>query len=194
MKVTGVRSDPERPLPPAQTLLIGAVFDAWDDVDRALAGLEPAVLVERAEDGQGSSFAWTYAHVTELVDSWINGRFQGLPVQALIGQPQFRAGGSGVAEDWGTVVAAVREVRMQAAAFLAPLGEADLLREIPYTGSVRGVRAHGSLPLRYALLRIIAHHYLHIGEIELKRRQLGLPVVGDFPGQLPLTLAADRQP
>jgi hypothetical protein len=46
--------------------------------------------------------------------------------------------------------------------------------------------------LRYALLRIIAHHYLHIGEIELKRRQSGQPIEGDIPGQLDVALRADR--
>lgn len=41
---------------------------------------------------------------------------------------------------------------------------------------MRGVRAHGHHPPRYALRRIIAHRSLHIGGIELKRRQSGTPV------------------
>ena len=176
----------------ARSMLVGAVFDAWDDLDRALDGLGPAEALLRWEDGTGSSFAWTLAHVTELVDSWINVRFQGLPAHPLIGQSQFRAGGSGVADAWPAVLAAVVAVRAQAADFLAPLAEESLAQAIPYAGSVRGVREHGRLPLRYALLRIVAHHYLHIGEIELKRRQLGRPTDGDFPGQIPATLNAER--
>jgi hypothetical protein len=173
-------------------MVVGAVFDAWDDLDRALDGLGPAEALLRWEDGAGSSFAWTLAHVTELIDSWINVRFQGLPAHPLISLPPFRAGGDGVANDWPAVRTAVAEVRAHAAAYLAPLTEEALAQAIPYAGSVRGVREHGHLPLRYALLRIVAHHYLHIGEIELKRRQLARPTVGDFPGQLPATLTAGR--
>jgi hypothetical protein len=181
---------PGRPV--AQSALVGAVFDAWDDLDRALDGIDSAVALHRWEDGNGSSFAWTLAHATELVDSWINCRFQDLPAHQLIGQPQFRAGGSGIADDWPALLTAVQEVRERAATFLAPLNEVNLSRSIPYTGSVRGVRDHGRLPLRYALIRIIAHHYLHIGEIELNRRQSGIPVSGDFPGQLYATLDGER--
>ena len=84
-------------------------------------------------------------------------------------------------------------MRARAGQFLAPLTDGDLTRVVSYAGSVRGVRQHGHLPLRYALLRIIAHHFLHIGEIELKRRLAGPPISGDFPGQLPATLAAERE-
>lgn len=180
-------------VPTAQSMIVGTVFDAWGDLDRTLAGLSEAEALRRWEDGAGSSFAWTLAHVTELVDSWINVRFQGLPAHPLIGQPQFRAGGNGVATDWSAVVTAVAEVRTRATHFLAPLTEEALAQAIPYAGSVRGVREHGTLPLRYALLRIVAHHYLHIGEIEVKRRWVGHPTAGDFPGQLPATLRADRK-
>jgi hypothetical protein len=182
----------KRDRPSAQSALVGSVFDAWDDLDRALDGIDSAVALHRWEDGTGSSFAWTLVHATELVDSWINRRFQDLPAHQLIGQPQFRAGGSGIADDWPALLVAVQEVRGRAATFLAPLSEANLSRSIPYTGSVRGVHNHGRLPLGYALIRIVAHHYLHIGEIELKRRQSGLPVSGDFPGQLYATLDGER--
>ena len=73
-------------------MLVGAVFDAWTDFDRVLDGIDAAAATQRAEDGAGSSLAWTLAHVTELVDSWINVRFQGFDGHPLIGQPQFRAG------------------------------------------------------------------------------------------------------
>lgn len=104
-------ADDARVVSAAQTMLVGAVFDAWADLDRALAGLGPTEALLRWEDGDGSSFAWTLAHVTELIDSWLNVRFQGLPAHPVISQSQFRAGGSGVADDWPTVLAAVDEVR-----------------------------------------------------------------------------------
>ena len=55
--------DSTAPYPVARTMLVGAVFDAWADFDRALAGLDAAEALGRAEDGAGSSFAWTLAHV-----------------------------------------------------------------------------------------------------------------------------------
>ena len=40
---------------------------------------------------------------------------------------------------------------------------------------------------RYALMRISAHHYFHIGEIAWKRDRLGHSV-GDYPGRLEASL------
>lgn len=177
---------------PACTPLVGTVFAAWDDLDRALDDLPESELLYRWEDGAGSNFAWTYVHCTELIDSWINLRLQGLVAHPFLQSGDFRAGGSGAAPDWSAVVIAVREIRQAAAAFLAPLAVADLARTVPYAGSVRGVREHGRLSIEHALLRIVAHHYLHIGEIEYKRRLRGYPVAGDFPGQLTQALQAER--
>lgn len=160
--------------------LVGLLFEAWNDLDRALAGLDPAEAV-RTPDG-GSSFAWTAAHVANQLDAWTNVRFQKRAPHPLIGQERFRVGGTGVAEDWEAVQAAVSDVREAARSYLEPLEEGDLDLVIPYDGSFAHLRETG-LPLRYALLRTCAHHYFHIGEIASKRVALGHSV-GDYPGLL----------
>lgn len=160
--------------------LVGLLFEAWNDLDRALAGLDPAEAV-RTPDG-GSSFAWTAAHVANQLDAWTNVRFQKRAPHPLIGQERFRVGGTGVAEDWEAVQAAVSEVREAARRYLEPLAESDLDLVIPYDGSFAHLRETG-LPLRYALLRTCAHHYFHIGEVASKRVALGHQV-GDYPGLL----------
>ncbi len=164
----------------AESKLVGLLFEAWKDIDRVLAGLDPADAV-RPLDG-GSSAAWTAAHVANQVDAWINIRFQRLTPHKLIGQPRFRAGGSGVADDWQTIQTGVQKVREAARRYLEALSDSDLDLVIPYDGSFAQLRDSG-LALRHALLRICAHHYFHIGEIATKRSALGQHV-GDYPGPL----------
>ncbi len=164
----------------ATSKLVGLLFEAWKDMDRALAGLEPTEAV-RSLDG-GSSFAWTDAHVANQVDAWINVRFQRREAHELIGQDRFRAGGTGEADDWDAIQAGVGEVRDAARGYLARLAENDLDLVIAYDGSFSRLRETG-LSLRHALLRICAHHYFHIGEIASKRGSLGHDV-GDYPGPL----------
>ena len=164
----------------AESKIVGLVFAAWQDLDRVLEGVSPEDAV-RAWEG-GSSFAWTVAHVTNVLDGWINVRFQRLAPHPLIGQGRFRMGGSGEAEDWPAIQAGVREVRGAAGSYLEPLTERDLDLVIPYDGSLAAVREHG-LSLRYALLRNVAHHYFHVGEIATKRERLGHRP-GDYPGML----------
>jgi hypothetical protein len=160
--------------------LVGLLFEAWKDVDRVLADLEAEEAV-RAPDG-GSSFAWTAAHVANQVDAWINVRFQPRAPHELIGQSRFRVGGTGAADDWQAIQAGAQEVRDAARSYLEGLSESDLDLVIPYDGSLEHLRESG-LSLRYALLRICAHHYFHIGEIATKRSALGQRV-GDYPGLL----------
>ncbi len=164
----------------ARSKVVGLLFEAWKDMDRALAGLNAAQAI-RPEDG-GSSFAWTDAHVANQVDAWINVRFQRQGAHKLIGQDHFRAGGPGEADDWEAIQAAVREVRNAARNYLVGLTENDLDLVIAYDGSFSRLRETG-LSLRHALLRICAHHYFHIGEIATKRSRLGQRV-GDYPGPL----------
>ncbi len=160
--------------------LVGLLFEAWKDMDRVLADLDPEEAV-RPLDG-GSSFAWTAAHVANQVDAWINVRFQRRAPHELIGQARFRVGGTGAADDWQAIEAGVREVRDAARSYLEGLGQSDLDLVIPYDGSLEPLRESG-LGLRYALLRICAHHYYHIGEIAAKRSGLGQRV-GEYPGLL----------
>jgi hypothetical protein len=160
--------------------LVGLLFEAWKDMDRVLADLDPEEAV-RPLDG-GSSFAWTAAHVANQVDAWVNVRFQRRAPHELIGQTRFRVGGTGVADDWQAIQAGVQEVRNAARTYLEGLSESDLDLVIAYDGSLAHLRETG-LPLRHALLRICAHHYFHIGEIATKRSTLGQRV-GDYPGLL----------
>lgn len=157
--------------------LILLMYRSWADLDRAVAGLTEEELTVR--QGGSSSIAWTFGHVMNMVDSWINTRFQRLPPHPVISDQVFRAGGSGEALDWPTVRAAVKEVREAARGFLDAVPAPDLDRVIPYDGSIEVLRPRG-LSLRYALMRIAAHNFVHVGEIATIRSNRGHPA-GDFP-------------
>ncbi len=163
-----------------ESKLVGLLFDSWDDLDRVIAGLDPEEAVASADGG--SSFAWTVAQLASQVDGSINVRFQKRDPHQLIGQGRFRAGGSGAAQEWQAIQAAVREVRKSAQAYLEGMDDGDLNLVIPYEGSFALLRETG-ISLRHALMRSCAHHYFHIGEIAAKRNLLGHEV-GDYPGLL----------
>ena len=150
--------------------LVLLTYESWADLYRAIDGLTAEEATTRSHGS--SAVAWTLGHVTHMVDSWINVRFQGLPPHPVIDDPAFRAGGGGEALDWRTVLAAAGEVRDTARVFLNTVDEADLDRVIPYDGSIGLLRDTG-LRLGYALMRITAHHYIHVGEIVTVRSRLG---------------------
>ncbi|TMG01304.1 MAG: hypothetical protein E6I03_08920 [Chloroflexi bacterium] len=127
----------------------------------------------------GKQHSLDVGHVTHTVDSWINTRFQGLSPHPVISQPACRSGASGDADGWRSIQAAVREVRDASREFLEADHPPDLDRVIPYDGSIEQLRPVG-LTLRYALMRISAHHFVHVGEIVTIRSRLG-HAVGDFP-------------
>jgi hypothetical protein len=164
----------------AKSKLVSLLFEAWKDMDRVLADLDPQEAA-RPLDG-GSSIAWTAAHVANQVDAWINVRFQRRPPHELLGQTRFRAGGTGAADDWQAIQTGASEVRDAARDYLQGMDEGGLDLVIPYDGSFAHLREAG-LGLRYALFRVCAHHYLHIGEIATQRSRLGRRV-GDYPGLL----------
>ena len=150
--------------------LVLLTYESWADLYRAIDGL---TLEEATTRSHGSSaIAWTLGHVTHMVDSWINVRFQRLPPHPVIDTPEYRAGGGGEVLDWPTVLAAAGEVRDTVRRFLDTVDEADLDRVIPYDGSIEVLRDTG-LRLGYALMRITAHHYIHVGEIVSVRSRLG---------------------
>ncbi len=157
--------------------LIALMYESWADLARAASGLTPEEAAAR-HDG-GSSVAWTVGHVTHMLDSWVVVRFQGLPPHPLISHPRFRTGGSGEAKDWLAILAGVKEVRETARRFLDSRQEPDLDRVIPYDGSIKYLRPVG-LSLRYAVMRIAAHHFMHVGEILTIRSRLG-HAIDDFP-------------
>lgn len=156
--------------------LTALMYQSWADLDHALRGLHPEAATI-CYDG-GSSIAWTAGHVTNMVDAWLNVRFQGPPPHPVIGQPSFRTGGTGAAEDWPSILAGLWAVQKTARSFLDAMEGADLDRLVPYDGSIAHLRPVG-LSLRYAVIRIAAHHFLHVGEILTIRTYLGQPVSDD---------------
>ena len=157
--------------------LIPLMYESWAQLDRSIEGLTPEEITVRHD--VGSSIAWTMGHVTNMVDSWLNVNFQGTRPNPIVSQGNFRAGGSGEAEDWPAISNAVNEVREAARRFLDTQDNSDLDRVIPYDGSIAFLRPVG-LRLGYAVMRITAHHFMHAGEIETIRSHLGRPV-HDFP-------------
>lgn len=157
--------------------LILLMYESWDQLDRSMDGLTAEEITARHE--VGSSIAWTVAHVTTMVDSWINVRFQGSPSDPVVSREDFRIGGSGAAEDWPSISHAVNEVRETARGFLDSLPESGLDQVVPYDGSLAFLRRSG-LRLGYAVMRITAHHFMHAGEIETIRSHIRREVE-DFP-------------
>ena len=168
------------------SMLVGALFDAWDEFDLTLAGVTPEDML--APWGGGSAFAWTYGHVANSFDAWLNVRFQGLAPHPIIGDRALGFGGSGQAADWPAIHRGVAEVREATRRYLHGLTEPDLDLVIPYDGSYAPARQHG-LSLRFAVLLHVTHHHYHVGEIATKRERLGRRA-GDFPGPHAAMLAA----
>ena len=156
--------------------LILFTYESWDNLDRAVCGLTSEEATAR-HDG-GSSIAWTVGHVTHQVDAWVNMRFQGLPPHPFISNPNFRTGGNGEEKDWAMVLTAVKQVREVARRFLDSEPEPNLDCVIPYDGSITFLRPVG-LRLSYALMRIAAHHFIHMGEILTIRSRLGHAIDAD---------------
>jgi uncharacterized damage-inducible protein DinB len=167
--------------------LPAALLDAWSDLDRVCAGMDPD---EATASEAGSSYAWTVGHLANQVDSWINVRFAEATPHPLVSDARYRFGGDGRAVGWAELWAASEDVRRAAAAFLRKTGESELDRTIPYPGSLPELRGR-EVTLRYTLLRVLAHHYFHIGEIASKRSSAGRSV-GDYPGPLLQTAEAER--
>ena len=167
--------------------IIGAVLDAWDDLDRVTAGMSDA---EATAVDHGSSYAWTVAHLANQVDGWVNVRFAGADPDPVVGLERYRFGGDGRAETWAELQEAAGRVHRVAATFLETLAAPDLERSILYPGSLPEL-AGRRVSLRYTLLRVLVHHYFHIGEIASKRSAAGT-AVGDYPGAMPSTAETDR--
>lgn len=158
---------------------VGLLYEAWADLDRVTDGLEPNAATQSLE--QGSSIAWAVAHVTNHLDRWMHDLFMGLPQHHFIGNPRFRFDGCGmVPREWQMIRNSVSEVRESVRRYLDESPDMDVL--VPYSGSHEHLRESG-ITLRYAILRMSAHHYFHIGEISTKRDRLGHSV-GDYPGHL----------
>ena len=162
--------------------LVGLVLEAWADFDRVVEGLsaEAAVLNPHGQ----SSAAWALGHCTEHLDRWINHTLQGLDRHPLLGSDRFRMGSEGAADDWDAIRAATAEVRDAARPYLEGITSDRLDQRHVFKGAVTKALG-GELTLRYALIRIGAHHYFHIGVIACQRDLRG-ERVGDYPGLLRL--------
>ena len=160
------------------TALAGMVRESWADLDRAVEGLSREDAERRLANA--SPISWTLAHCTYLVDSWLNVRFQGTLPHPSLDRETLRMGAAGDALDWNEIQVAVQEVRVIARHYLDALTEEALDVTHAYTGSMEPLRETGITP-RYALMHIVAHHYVHIGEIASARTALGHDV-GDYPG------------
>ena len=156
--------------PKVRSALVGALFDARDEIDLVLDGVTADEMLEPW--GGGSAFTWTYGHVANSIDAWLNVRFQGLAPHPVIGDLDLRFGGSGRAKDWQAILQGAAEVREAARSLLIDKTEADLSLVIPYDGSIVALRSHG-LSLHHAVVVNLIHHHYHIGEIATKRAQLG---------------------
>lgn len=111
----------------------GFLLDAFEDLDVVVSGLTAEQLVGLPIDG--SRFAWTYAHVANQLDGWINVRFRGAAPDPVI-TSDYGMGGSGVpAHSWSEIEQAVQRVRDVATTYLAGPVQPDLDVRIPYDGS-----------------------------------------------------------
>ncbi len=119
-----------------------------------------------------------------MVDSWLNVSFQGVPADPLINGDyfKFKKGAAPDALDWTDIQRAVEKVRVVARSFLESTDEGSIDELVPYTGSIEPLRESG-FSARYAMARIAAHHYFHLGEIVAIRNALGHDV-GEYPGML----------
>lgn len=156
--------------------LVALLYGAWDDADRAYAGLSDADALKRHEGG--STFAWTLAHITRAIDDWCNVMLQGGEPNGTLEGERLKGLPVGDAHDFTAIKRGVAEVRSKAKAYLDNVTDADLERTIvPPRGRWQETK------LRYNVYRAIAHTYFHVGEVAAKRDRLGHKV-GDYPGPL----------
>src|SRR4030095_5520260 len=99
----------------------------------------------------------------------------------VLGNDRFRMGSEGAADDWEAIVAATKEVRERARPFIEQITADRLDERHEFQGAIS--QELGGLTLRYAMIRIGAHHYLHIG-VSACQRDLTADHVGDYPGLL----------
>ena len=165
--------------------LVGLLYESWKDFDRVLDGLTAEQALARPNNE--SSFAWTLAHVTNHVDRWMNVVAQGMFPHPDTSSQEFRFGGTGIAHDWESIRGAARDVRMAARDYLDNITDADLESVVLTDNDPKARPDRKNLKLYSVMLRMVGHHYFHIGEIAAKRDRMGHKV-GDYPGKLDETL------
>ena len=152
---------------------VGLLLESLNDLCLAIDGLPDELAIVRPEGA--SSIAWTAAHVTQGLDSLVLYRFGGRQRDPMLSDAGLGAGGTGTVPDWPALRAKIGEIQAAASEFLATLTDADLARTVPYDGSIASLRSVG-INFEYALLRVAAHHFTHVGEIAAIRTAMGLPL------------------
>ncbi|MGH2609207.1 MAG: DinB family protein [Tepidiformaceae bacterium] len=151
----------------------GLLSEAMNDLRLAIEGVPDDTATQRFAGG--SSIAWLASHVTQGLDSLVLYRFTRRLRDPLLSDPNLGNGGDGLVIDWPALRARIRVTHELAGQYLAALTEEDLLRNVPYDGSIAVLRPVG-LTLEYALLRVAAHHFAHAGEIAAIRSAIGSPL------------------
>ncbi len=164
----------------ATSKLVALLYETWKDFDRVIDGLDTAQAIERHQGG--SSFAWTVAHIGNQIDLWVNVWLAGGEPHPYLSKREFRFGGTGAADDWDAVCSGLAQVRESARAYLNGMSDADLEVTKPFRGTHKLLKEKG-INGRYAIYRIVTHHYFHIGELASKRDLIGHSV-GDYPSVL----------
>ena len=157
---------------PGDQTLVPLLFDAWDDLDRAYAGMTAEEATARPDGA--SAFGWTLRHLIGGFDFYVNEVMRGGAMHPTFAREHAEYEFSGECGDWDAIAAAAREVRAEAEAFLGGMSDADLAATV--------VPAWGPFPattLRYLLFRTVTHAYYHIGEVATRRGR-----EQDFPGAL----------
>ena len=157
---------------PGDRTLVPMLFEAWNDLDRAYAEMTEEEATARPDGA--SSFGWTLYHLSMFPDLVVNVLLAGGEAHPTLARVREEHGFSGDCGDWATIREAAREVRAGAEAYLGGMSDADLAEAV--------VPGWGNFPattLRYLVLRMIAHMYYHIGEVETRRGR-----GEDFPGPL----------
>ncbi len=155
-----------------EQVLVPLLFETWDDLDRAYAGMTAEEAIARPDGA--SSFGWTLRHLMGGTDFFVNELLRGGAMHPTFAREHAAYEFSGDCGDWDAIAQAAREVRAELERYLGEMSDADLAATV--------VPAWGPFPptsLRYLVLRTIAHDYYHIGEVATRRG-----TEEDFPGPL----------
>ena len=109
---------------PGDRTLVPLLFDAWDDLDRAYAGMTAEEATERPDGA--SAFGWTLRHLIGGFDFYVNEVMRGGAMHPTFAREHAEYEFSGECGDWEGIAAAAREVRAEAEAFFGDMSDAAL--------------------------------------------------------------------
>jgi uncharacterized damage-inducible protein DinB len=152
--------------------LVPLLFDAWDDLERAYAGMTAEEATARPDGA--SAFGWTLRHLIGGFDFYVNELTRGRARHPTFAREHAEYEFSGDCGDWDAIAEAAREVLAEAKTYLSGMSDAELAETI-----VPGWEGYPATTLRYMLLRTVTHTYYHIGEVATRRGR-----EQDFPGEM----------